>query len=105
MLRIRPMLVQSWFVLSDAERLPADIGQSADQPVRFDGIGDPRFRPTLAHTRAYGARVDLATVFVEQGQFAARLIKTALQPTPLDPGGSCGFLRRIRFCSGVRRHG
>ena len=74
MLSIRPVLVQSRLTSSDAERLASAGGQSADQPVRFDRIGDPRLRPALADTSAGGPRVDLATVFVEQRQFATRLI-------------------------------
>ncbi len=73
--RMRPMSVQ------DAS---AGRGQTTDEPVRLDRVGDPGLGPPLADAASDGAGIDFASILVKQGQLAAGLVQPPLEPAFLD---------------------
>ena len=69
--------------------LPAAIGQAANQPIGFQGIGEPGFRPTRLDTGTDGTDIDFLTLIIEQGQFSARLGQAPGQIADLVLAGLC----------------
>jgi hypothetical protein len=66
------------------ENPAAFVGQLTDQPIRLERIAKPGLGPALVDAVLHGACIDPLSFAIEQGQFAARLLQPALEPSELD---------------------
>lgn len=76
--------------------LAACLGELANQPVRFDGIGKPGFCPALVNAGAYGRRFYFLPVAIEKRQLSTGLVQTEHEISFLCIRWLAGLCLRVR---------
>ena len=92
-------------LLTTFNRFSTCLRQLANDPIRFQRVFEPLFRPAFLDTACDGPLTDFLTQAIEKGEFPAWLIQAALKPFSLsfcrDPGTGVVFVRcsnlRLRF--------